>query len=140
MTDNSGNSVIDTLVASSPVEVQIVEESEGELDAKNCLGIYYHGHGVIKILKDLRPYETLAVLAHEIGHVNCCNKRCECFMSRDNDMKERHAWTYALRWLLRHGQEEALEFGMFCISSYLSGNYIDIDLWTECTSYLKNGE
>ena len=31
MTANSGNSVIDTLLASSPVEVQIVEESEGEL-------------------------------------------------------------------------------------------------------------
>lgn len=104
---------IKELVQISPVPIQFMSA----LSTPGYNGLYIHPDSVysgckarIEIKSELKGEHKLAVLVHEISHALCAQKNCKCQSSPA--LREQHAYTYELKWLLKHKLKEALRSEM----------------------------
>lgn len=138
--------ILETLKRLSPVPIEFV------CGDRNYLGRYYHegnyeDYPCIKIINELSNDEKLSVLAHEIGHALCFEKKCECVLTKDYIKRETHACEYQLSWLLKHKQLKSLEWSMKTLKKWLNRydhyvevaqNIMKLKLWQKCLDYVNS--
>lgn len=138
--------MLEILKRLSPVPIEFVCKND------SYLGRYYHednyeDYPCIKIVDEMPNDEKLSVLAHEIGHALCYEKKCECtLVGKDYIKREIHACEYQLSWLLEHEQLKSLEWSIKTLKEWLSRydyfakvaqNIIKMKLWQKCLDYIN---
>ncbi len=106
--------MIDELIKLSPVPVIFTNNL-----SVDYIGSYHHAKKLydgdivkepfIKIRDDLKDYQKIGTLVHEIKHAQCVKKNCKCMRNPDKTEREVHAYMYELLWLLKHKQMEGLK-------------------------------
>lgn len=143
---------IDYVISLSSVPISFVGEigvsKDGEIVIGRC---YYTGNlfdsklqSHIEIRNDLGEHEKIACLLHEISHIKCYKKKCECSKPINKLKAEIHAFTYTLKWLLKYKHKKALKIEMQLIQSYSKGLYYEVakhiiksKLWKKCMKYIS---
>ncbi|MCK5611627.1 hypothetical protein KAR91_57685 [Candidatus Pacearchaeota archaeon] len=139
---------LDNIIQLSPVPVRFVNDI---LSGSN--GFYSHNENFdfdanhhIGIKDDLKDYQKIAVLIHEIGHAKCDKKNCDCMKNPNHKYREIHAYMYELKWLLKHNQREGLNWivnKLIDIANWEPGYYTEAakhimktKLWQKCLRYI----
>ena len=105
----------------------------------------------IKVYSGAKEYEQIAVLAHEIGHALCEEKKCKCRKSLPGDHAptEYHAMKFGLNWLLKHRHKESLmwevdnleKWSVFCQCSpdhqKAARKVMKLKLWKKCKKFIE---
>ena len=119
------------------------------------LGVFYWGNSKapfsgrrIEISNRLSQSQHIAVMAHEVGHALCYDKRCKCFDNPNIVERETHAHKYALKFLLKHEQKKALKWMIEDIKERSNhDNHIfrmalkhimKLKLWQKCLDYIED--
>ena len=141
--------MIEVLKRLSPVPIVFIEPKQ------DCFAQYCSGNESmnlfkrIEIDKTLKPYENIAILAHEIAHALHDVKDCKCMKNSDHTEREIHAHKDSLRFLLKHKQKKALKWLVERIKEHTAGNYyhdeaqpaakhiMKLKLWQKCLDYVK---
>jgi hypothetical protein len=140
----TAESTVKNLIQLSPVPINFITLFFG-FCGEYCYRGPYTGHPHINIDNSLQEHESLAVLAHEIGHAICGAKNCYCLKNPDRAIREFHAHKWSLKWMLKNKQAIALRWELQCIKGTLKRNdyYHDAAkqikktrLWRKCVKYV----
>jgi len=142
--------LIEIMIQKSPVPVEFnsVLSSPGYYGLHHKKGNKYSGsRAYIEILDDLSDEKKLSVLVHEISHALCEQKNCECQQDKSDVLKEQHAYSYELKWLLKHKLKTILKNSMEHIKNLsedsifkyekATKNIIKTKLWQKCLEYVN---
>lgn len=111
------NSIYCTYAAKMKIEIKecLKEEYVSLSNSYNTVGTYCPDYNLICIKKNFPNYIKIAIFFHELGHVNCWIKKCNCTKHHngkyiDPVKCELHANTFCIEKLVEHNLIDSLNW------------------------------